>query len=84
MLGAARGHTETRAVGFLRAQFMPSVEQQTVPVSDSMNIGVVNGALFSRHLHLISRSAWLPLVVTADSDDVLTGILNPDIFSSLS
>lgn len=48
-----------------------------------MNIGVINGALFPRHLSLASWSAWLPLNIITDPDDVLRDILNPDIFSSL-
>lgn len=52
-----------------------------------MNIVVINGALFTRHLTLVSWSAWLPLnIVTdivTDPDGVLTDLLNPDGFYSL-
>ena len=47
-----------------------------------MNTGV-NTALFPRNLSLISWSAWLPLNIVTDPDDILTNALNPHILSSL-
>jgi len=61
----------------------PSRSQRTVPVSDPMNIVVINSALFTRHLTLVSWSSWLPLNIVTDPDDVLTDLLNPDGFYSL-
>lgn len=51
-----------------------------IPVSESVNLVVISGALFIGHLTLISWSAWLPLNIVTEPYDVLTDLLNPDGF----